>query len=299
MMVKDATTRKTWLPASVTFWVSLLVSSAGINGLSLQAIAAVSQPASSVETSAEASTVNQITPVAEISSGKGDINSNPVPGTVSATFPTTAEISSDKGDTNNNPVPGTVSAPFPTTAEISSDKGDINTNPVPGTVSAPFPTTAEISSGKGDINTNPVPGTVSAPFPTTAEISSDKGDINTNPVPGTVPAPFSTTAERSSDKGNINTNSVQDRVSMPPVAPLEDNPVESSAELPTLDDVPSVAELSSGEGNMESNDSMSQVTNVTQLRDVSPGDWAFEALRSLVERYGCIAGYPDGTYRGK
>ncbi len=45
-------------------------------------------------------------------------------------------------------------------------------------------------------------------------------------------------------------------------------------------------------------DSMSQVTNVSQLRDVSPGDWAYEALRNLVERYGCIAGYPDGTFRG-
>ncbi|HEY9707178.1 MAG TPA: iron uptake porin, partial [Oculatellaceae cyanobacterium] len=45
-------------------------------------------------------------------------------------------------------------------------------------------------------------------------------------------------------------------------------------------------------------DSEGQVTNVTQLRDVSPNDWAYEALRSLVERYGCIAGYPDGTYRG-
>ncbi|NET05570.1 MAG: iron uptake porin [Symploca sp. SIO2B6] len=44
--------------------------------------------------------------------------------------------------------------------------------------------------------------------------------------------------------------------------------------------------------------SLNQVTNVSQLRDVSPGDWAFEALRSLVERYGCIAGYPDGTFRG-
>ncbi|MGB5960722.1 MAG: iron uptake porin [Coleofasciculaceae cyanobacterium] len=51
----------------------------------------------------------------------------------------------------------------------------------------------------------------------------------------------------------------------------------------------------SNEGNTTSID---QVTNVSQLRDVSPGDWAFEALRSLVERYGCIAGYPDGTYRG-
>lgn len=46
------------------------------------------------------------------------------------------------------------------------------------------------------------------------------------------------------------------------------------------------------------NNAMDQVTNVSQLRDVSPGDWAYEALRSLVERYGCIAGYPDGTFRG-
>ncbi len=45
-------------------------------------------------------------------------------------------------------------------------------------------------------------------------------------------------------------------------------------------------------------DSMGQVTNVTQLQDVQPTDWAYEALRSLVERYGCIAGYPDGTFRG-
>jgi hypothetical protein len=42
----------------------------------------------------------------------------------------------------------------------------------------------------------------------------------------------------------------------------------------------------------------SQVTSVSQLSDVSPGDWAFEALRNLVERYGCIAGYPDRTFRG-
>ena len=44
--------------------------------------------------------------------------------------------------------------------------------------------------------------------------------------------------------------------------------------------------------------SLDQVTNVNQLRDVSPSDWAYEALRSLVDRYGCIVGYPDQTYRG-
>lgn len=43
---------------------------------------------------------------------------------------------------------------------------------------------------------------------------------------------------------------------------------------------------------------MAQVTSVSQLSDVQPTDWAFQALQSLVERYGCIAGYPDNTYRG-
>lgn len=43
---------------------------------------------------------------------------------------------------------------------------------------------------------------------------------------------------------------------------------------------------------------LGQVTNVNQLRDVSPTDWAYEALRSLVDRYGCIAGFPNQTYRG-
>ncbi|MGD1852290.1 MAG: iron uptake porin [Cyanophyceae cyanobacterium] len=43
---------------------------------------------------------------------------------------------------------------------------------------------------------------------------------------------------------------------------------------------------------------LNQVTSVSQLSDVRPTDWAFQALQSLVERYGCIAGYPDGTYRG-
>ncbi|MDF5729673.1 MAG: iron uptake porin [Rhizonema sp. PD38] len=39
-------------------------------------------------------------------------------------------------------------------------------------------------------------------------------------------------------------------------------------------------------------------TSVSQLSDVQPTDWAFQALQSLVERYGCIVGYPDRTYRG-
>ncbi|NEQ57668.1 MAG: iron uptake porin [Moorea sp. SIO4A1] len=48
----------------------------------------------------------------------------------------------------------------------------------------------------------------------------------------------------------------------------------------------------------QTDDPMAQVTSVSQLSDVQPTDWAFQALQSIVERYGCMAGYPDGSYRG-
>ena len=41
-----------------------------------------------------------------------------------------------------------------------------------------------------------------------------------------------------------------------------------------------------------------QVTSVTQFSDVYPTDWAYQALSNLVETYGCVAGYPSGTFRG-
>jgi len=50
---------------------------------------------------------------------------------------------------------------------------------------------------------------------------------------------------------------------------------------------------SEGQGNQ-----IDQVTSVSELRDVQPTEWAYEALKSLVERYGCIVGYPDRTFRG-
>jgi hypothetical protein len=44
--------------------------------------------------------------------------------------------------------------------------------------------------------------------------------------------------------------------------------------------------------------SSEQVTSVSQFSDVKPTDWAYQALSNLVERYGCVAGYPNGTYGG-
>ena len=43
---------------------------------------------------------------------------------------------------------------------------------------------------------------------------------------------------------------------------------------------------------------LAQVTSVQQLSDVLPSDWAFQALQNLVDRYNCIQGYPDRTFRG-
>ncbi len=44
--------------------------------------------------------------------------------------------------------------------------------------------------------------------------------------------------------------------------------------------------------------SVEQVTSITQFSDVYPTDWAYQALSNLIARYGCVAGYPNGTYRG-
>jgi hypothetical protein len=38
--------------------------------------------------------------------------------------------------------------------------------------------------------------------------------------------------------------------------------------------------------------------SVSQLSDVQPTDWAYQALQSLMERYRCIAGYPSQSFRG-
>lgn len=66
---------------------------------------------------------------------------------------------------------------------------------------------------------------------------------------------------------------------------------------------PALAETTTGISQVSqaiNNDPVAQnVTSVSQLSDVRPTDWAFTALQSLVERYGCIAGYPDRTFRGR
>lgn len=72
----------------------------------------------------------------------------------------------------------------------------------------------------------------------------------------------------------------------------------AATEIQNTDDINSVAQQTGDELDDATNDAIAQVTSVSQLSDVQPTDWALLALQSLVERYGCIAGYSDGTYRG-
>ena len=44
--------------------------------------------------------------------------------------------------------------------------------------------------------------------------------------------------------------------------------------------------------------SAEQVSSIQQFSEVRPSDWAYQALAALIERHGCMAGYPDGTWRG-
>lgn len=91
--------------------------------------------------------------------------------------------------------------------------------------------------------------------------------------------------------------------------------VAQSAEKPTRGQLPNIADSRPeeraksgkmvvspfyrvGETVAQNHDRWVQIPSVDRLSDVQPTDWAYQAWRSLVEKYGCIAGYPDGTYRG-
>ncbi|MEI6426935.1 MAG: iron uptake porin [Pseudanabaena sp. ELA607] len=74
--------------------------------------------------------------------------------------------------------------------------------------------------------------------------------------------------------------------------PLSLSPSSASAEIEKIIPDADIQSISTQNGDL------SQLTLVYQLGDVRSTDWAFTALQSLVERYGCIAGYPDRTYRG-
>src|SRR4028118_208006 len=84
-------------------------------------------------------------------------------------------------------------------------------------------------------------------------------------------------------------------------SPPQELEIAKSPESQNVAEASKVAEIISETGTADDlsiQEDAGQVTSVSQLSDVRPTDWAFGALQSLVERYGCIAGYRDGTFRG-
>jgi hypothetical protein len=84
-------------------------------------------------------------------------------------------------------------------------------------------------------------------------------------------------------------------------SPPEELEIANSPQSQNVAEASKVAEIGSETSTADDlsiQEDAAQVTSVSQLSDVRPTDWAFGALQSLVERYGCIAGYPDGTFRG-
>jgi hypothetical protein len=82
------------------------------------------------------------------------------------------------------------------------------------------------------------------------------------------------------------------------VAQMPTTDAETPAAAPASTSVDTLQEVNRYSNEGKANNTVAQVTSVSQLSDVQPTDWAFQALQSLVERYGVIAGYPDGTFRG-
>jgi hypothetical protein len=93
---------------------------------------------------------------------------------------------------------------------------------------------------------------------------------------------------------HVNANLIPTDISSQQQREIGRTPVLSQNSAPLNAEISSQTTFQTG----TSNDSLEQVTSVSQLSDVQPTDWAFQALQSLVERYGCIAGYPDGTFKG-
>lgn len=74
--------------------------------------------------------------------------------------------------------------------------------------------------------------------------------------------------------------------------PSQPNPGSSRESNNVLQELNQYSQVNLDTGPLE------RINSVSNLQDVSPTDWAFQALQSLADRYECLLAYPDGTYRG-
>ncbi len=76
---------------------------------------------------------------------------------------------------------------------------------------------------------------------------------------------------------------------------------EAHAQITTQNSRESINKVREYVRELKEDNELGQVTSVSEFVDVKPTDWAFLALQSLVERYGCIVGLPTNppTYQGR
>ncbi|MEM8638083.1 MAG: iron uptake porin [Cyanobacteria bacterium P01_G01_bin.54] len=73
----------------------------------------------------------------------------------------------------------------------------------------------------------------------------------------------------------------------------------AAASAQSYDDVQSlINQIETYESQVSLDQGFGQGVGAAQFSDVSPSDWAYQALDDLVRRYDCLKGYPNGTFRG-
>lgn len=106
----------------------------------------------------------------------------------------------------------------------------------------------------------------------------------------------------SSDAGHLTDTSDRlsqtERLALVAEEPADQDPASPDPPLQRPTAARTLAQAAPAPSDSLASDAMAQLTSVAQLSDVQPTDWAFQALQSLVERYGVIAGYPDRTFQG-
>jgi hypothetical protein len=128
----------------------------------------------------------------------------------------------------------------------------------------------------------------------TVTSNNEINTTNQSPLPSSVTTFNSNNFEQESlSNSHVSSNTWENKVSS------DDNKLSSITvdEQPFLPETPN-NQLQQPQLYSQPPDLMEEVTRIEDLRDVSPGDWAYEALRNLVEKYRCIDGSTKGRFEG-
>ncbi|MEG4967642.1 iron uptake porin [Microcoleus sp. B6-A1] len=260
------------------FWLSFLISGAAVPLGPISATAQI-QDTSTPEVALEASAVPRATPDAALAAGKIEI---PQLGAITAE--TNSAVDRALADTDaawvNRALPATDAA-----VDRALPKQDI------ATVDRALPQTDAATVDRTLPETD---AAVDRALPDTDAATVDRA------LPQTDIAWVNRALPETDAKVDraTTTPEITEAISELPPQKLE---IANSPQSQQVAEASKVADISSETGTADDlsiQEDAAQVTSVSQLSDVRPTDWAFQALQSLVERYGCIAGYPDGTFRG-